>query len=283
LHIANTGGQSADREFVVPLAPTLLVPYADLVAPGAQLRPPGIFFANAIAATFVMFATAHRFSRPTRRITVYDLALVYTPFLLMAKIGVVFLVAAFAYRYISAADTSERRTVRSLTLASCALFLVHWAFFPGVVHERLSLDLFYISVGVRVIDILMSFGLDDASARSSMAALGGREFEFEYGYDVAPGAFTGIRFLLVVAPLLLVSLLVLRRRAKGHRLAAEERRRARFLLLAFAFTFVANPLLGLPIVAYVFGPYLTPFIRRRAAAGRNARYRVAPSFGGGGS
>ena len=241
------------------LSPTLLVAGDVLAADYRQLRPPGVFYANSVSAVFVTFAIAFRLSRPIRRVTLYDLLLVYSTLLMMAKVTILFMGVAVVLRYLVAQERRERRAVLRLMCAGGAVFVFHWLLFPGVFETMLSSGLWVQSVMLRVYDQLISLGI------TAIPSLG---LDFVYqaelngaGYDSGQiaGRFSQVRLLVALVPLL--AWLGMRlRRTWGDRLPAEWARRSGFLLLATVFTLLASPVLGVPLVALLVGPALVPFL-----------------------
>ena len=227
--------------------PVFRVGIQELALNQLQLRPTGLFFANSISAIFVVFAIAYRLSHPISRVTIYDIFLFYMTFLMMAKIAIVFLVVALSARFVVAEGKGEKLMVVRLALVAGVLLLVHWAIFPGVVEDRLSLNLFYTSGAVRILDFVLSAGItdipflginvsglgelriaDDAVGRYELA----RQLEISYGPDQAIGTSTGIGFLALISPFLVWVWLQIRRIKERLFLSAHDRRRSIFLLLA---------------------------------------------------
>ena len=247
------------------LSPTLLVESGDLTADYRQLRPPGLFYANSVSAVFVIFAIAFRLSQPIRRVTFYDLLLVYAVLLMMAKIAIVFLVFAMAVRYFVSRNRLEVRAMRYQLLAAGGLFLLHSVLFPGVFSTMLSTELLFTSAWFRLSDLLTSVGVDPSGVLSGLDIVTVPLLGLEVAdlnaisQSEIAGRFSGIRVLVVLTPLLLWLWLRIRRVTEDA-MTVEHVRRGGFLILALVFAFFASPLLGTPLIALLFGPALVPLL-----------------------
>ena len=212
-----------------------------------------------------MFAIAFRLSQPIRRVTFYDLLLVYAVLLMMAKIAIVFLVFAMVVRYLVSRNRLEVRAIRRLMLATMGLFLLHVVLFPGVVAVMLSKELLFTSVWFRFSDLLTSVGVDPSGVLSGLGIVTVPLLGLEVAdlNAISPseiaGRFSGIRVLVVLTPLLLWLWLRIRRVTEDA-MTVEHVRRGDFLILALVFTFFASPLLGTPLIALLFGPALVPLL-----------------------
>jgi len=209
-----------------------------------------------------------RITRPT----FYDLLLVSVTLMMGAKVTIVFLVFAIALKYVTARDKLEVRAMRYMVLMVCILFFLYSLIFPGVFSTVLNRELLFQSVLIRLADILLSVGFDLTGFLDGIIGgevvggiwLGGVDAAIQIDDTRAAGSFSGIRTLILLAPLL-VWLWIRVRRKKDNDVMVEDVGRSSFLILALILTFLASPFLGAPFVALLFGPALVPLFQAKFA------------------
>ena len=261
VHFVNTLAMNNARIVDIELSRTFLVGIDQLRANYTQLRPPGLFYANSIAAIFAVFAIAYRFGKPMRSISIYDAFLIYMTLLLMAKVALVFLAAAIVFRYVVSKERVEVSAVRRFALMSVGLFLLHWLLFPGVVEDRLSVRSLYVSVAIRLVDFLLSLNID-AIPFFGIGLLDYGESNLRMTYDGQPvGGYSGLPFLTLISPLLIWTWIRILRAWRKGRVSREDLARSGFLFLGLVLVLMTSPVLGAPLSPFLFGPALVPMMR----------------------
>ena len=265
VHFVNTLAMNNARVVDIELSRTFLVGFDQLTANFTQTRPPGLFYANSIAAIFAVFAIAFRFGAPVKGVSVYDAVLTYMTLLLMAKVALVFLIVAIVVRYFVSRAPVEVSAVRRIALMTVGLFLLHWLLFPGVVADRLSVRLLYVSVAIRLVDFLLSVNINSFPFLE-IGLLDYGELNLGLTYEGQPvGGYSGLPFLTLISPLLLWVWIRLKRARRRGLVSSEDRIRSGFLLLGLVLVFVTSPVLGAPLIPFLFGPALVPMLRSRSS------------------
>jgi hypothetical protein len=265
VHMWNTYFIGFDNVLRVELGPTLFVSKEDLMESYFQLRPPGLFYSNAVTAGFIIMALGHRIGGAIRKVTLYDLGLIASVLFCSAKICFLFLFVAAVSRYFLC-DTTEKAARRNLLLVIPLVILVYYMFFPGVFLVSYSKEKFIDSIGVRVTDILLSHGIEEIplieipltedNLLPTEDVLVNKQL-YEEETDI--GNLTGYKTLVIMLPFFFISWILLKKRLKRITVPRQFIFRAQYLTFAYLFCFLAIPILGMTLHPFLFGPALIVF------------------------
>lgn len=258
-HIWNTQFTGQPNVMRVVIHPTLFVKIDDLMAVFQQIRPPGIFYSTAICAVFLIMTIGHRIGRSMLKFTTYDLVLIVSVFLAMAKISVVFLCLMAVIRYFSC-EANEKAARRKFLLAIPGVILLWCILFPGVLNASLSYEKFFASTAIRVVDFLIYLGIEDVPIIGGDTRIEAEQvYSLKYDEEGDIGNMSGIRTMMILLPLLFFLFIMLKKRLKRYLIPYEVRLMAKHLLASFLFCFMATPILGSTLLAFMLGPAMVVF------------------------
>jgi len=141
------------------------------------------------------------------------------------------------------------------------VILLYYILFPGVLNASLNLNKFLVSAGIRAADILISQGIEDIPIiGGDLRSEASRLLSLRYADEGNIGYLSGIRTMVILLPLLFFSLIVLKKRSKRGLIPYQVGSRAKYLMLAFVFCFLATPILGSTLLAFMLGPAVAVFL-----------------------
>ena len=105
--------------------------------------------------------------------------------------------------------------------------------------------------------------------------IGEQQFLLEYG-DQPVGSYSGTGLLILLAPLLILMSLWIKRVGKKLYVSVKDKRRSGFLILALVFVLMTQAVLGTAMIPFLFGPALVPLLSERTSGQSRLVSRIHP-------
>ena len=254
LHSWNTLFVDLDGVLRVRLQPVLFVSLDALNAPFQQMRSPGLLYSSAVAGPFIMLVMAYRWGGRIGSLGVHDLAIILTVFFLMAKISILFMIFMAATRYWFAVK-GEKQAWKERWVAILMAFSMMLVLFPGVVIGRLGFEQLIASASIRVADFLLSAGVISLpNGAGDLKDVAASQLSLKYEDDATFGGMSGLWALIYLLPVGIWLLMRLRAKIRTHELSIDEGRRCKYMLFALGCAYLATPISGIAILAFMCGP-----------------------------
>ena len=260
----------------IPVYPTLLIGIEELNHQIGQARPAGLMAANNWLSAIVAFTLFFNMHLRTRSaLNVGDLVVNLSAVMIMSKLTFAVLIVTYLFGLFSRNHIIKLAAVRNI-FVFCIFILIYYVSFPGLFVANLSSSAFAGSIGLRLVDIMLSAELDTLITLFWFAS---EEYALSLdrsGYS-DDHSYTGIAFLIssgFVVPILLTIMFVLLRFRKAvlsTRMVDSNSPQFYYLFLLIIFlTLLAISFLFKSILlCFLMGIIMQPFIlnsRKRKSA-----------------
>ncbi|MDB9794728.1 hypothetical protein OAB70_01565 [bacterium] len=143
----------------IPVYPTFLVPYEEIVFMIGQSRPAGLMAANnylSVIVCFSLFLNLHLRSKAV--LNLGDLVVNFVAVLVMSKLVFVIIFVVYVSGLLNKKSYIQKASIKNLSLFFCFMG-IYYLSFPGLFSGLFSSESFASSFGLRMIDIFNSLNV----------------------------------------------------------------------------------------------------------------------------